>query len=56
MEVESGILAAIGRTLDQGIRTIGITTRIGWRPTAAQRRFVALLEAAVSDTRILENQ
>ncbi|MDB5704159.1 MAG: LysR family transcriptional regulator [Sphingomonas bacterium] len=56
MEVQGGILAMIGRPFDQGVRTIGITTRIGWRPTAAQRRFVALLETAVSDTRIRENQ
>ena len=56
MEVEGGILAVIGRPLEQGVRTIGITTRIGWRPTAAQRRFLALLESAVADTRIRENQ
>ncbi|HWI85373.1 MAG TPA: LysR family transcriptional regulator [Sphingomonas sp.] len=56
MEVRAGILAAVGRPLEQGVRTIGITTRIGWKPTAAQRRFVALLETAVFDTRIRENQ
>jgi DNA-binding transcriptional LysR family regulator len=56
MEMQGGILAQIGRSLDQGVRTIGITTRTGWRPTAAQRRFIALLEIAVADTRIRENQ
>jgi LysR family transcriptional regulator of gallate degradation len=56
MEVKGGILAMIGRPLEQGVRTIGITTRIGWRPTAAQRRFIALLETAVANTRIRENQ
>jgi hypothetical protein len=56
MEVQGGILAMIGKPLEQGVRTIGITTRTGWRPTAAQRRFIALLETAVADTRIRENQ
>ncbi|WEJ99585.1 MAG: LysR family transcriptional regulator [Candidatus Sphingomonas phytovorans] len=56
MEIRGGILAAISRPLDHGVRTIGITTRTGWRPTAAQRRFIALLQTAVSDTRIRENQ
>ena len=46
LEVQSGILATIGRPLEHGVRTIGITTRIRWRPTAAQRRFVDLLESA----------
>ena len=44
LELRSGLLATIGRPLPHGTRTIGITTRIGWRPTAAQRRFVTLLE------------
>lgn len=51
LEVQSGILATIGRPLEHGVRTIGITTRIGWRPTAAQRRFVDLLESAALETR-----
>jgi DNA-binding transcriptional LysR family regulator len=54
LETQSGILAAIGRPLEHGVRTIGITTRSGWRPTAAQRRFVSLLEGAAADTRIRE--
>lgn len=56
LEVQSGILTAIGRPLEHGLRTIGITTRTGWRPTAAQRRFVALLETAATDTRIRKNE
>jgi DNA-binding transcriptional LysR family regulator len=56
LEMQSGILAAIGRPLEHGVRTIGITTRTGWRPTAAQRRFVALLETAAADTRIRKNK
>ncbi len=56
LEIRSGILATIGKPLAQGVRTIGITTRTGWRPTAAQRRFVALVEQAVIDTRIRETQ
>ncbi|HEX8486877.1 LysR family transcriptional regulator [Sphingomonas sp.] len=44
LEVAGGLLTTIGRPLAHGVRTIGITTRIGWRPTAAQARFIALLE------------
>ncbi|MES2444032.1 MAG: LysR family transcriptional regulator [Pseudomonadota bacterium] len=56
LEMQSGILTAIGKPLSQGVRTIGITTRTGWRPTAAQRRFVELVEQAVIDTRIRETE
>ena len=56
LEIESGVLAAIGQPLAGGVRTIGITTRAGWRPTAAQRRFIALLESAATETRIPENK
>lgn len=56
LEIQSGILATIGLPLAQAVRTIGITTRTGWRPTAAQRRFIALVEKAVVDTRIPESQ
>ncbi|WP_242098588.1 LysR family transcriptional regulator [Sphingomonas sp. CROZ-RG-20F-R02-07] len=50
LEVAAGTLATIGEPLAHTIRTIGLTVRTGWRPTAAQARFVALLEAAAADT------
>jgi LysR family transcriptional regulator of gallate degradation len=56
LEIQSGMLTTIGRPLAQAVRTIGITTRTGWRPTAAQRRFISLVETAVSETRIPESQ
>lgn len=56
LEVRSGVLAAIGPPLAQCVRTIGITTREGWRPTAAQRRFLDLVERAVAETRIPESE
>jgi LysR family transcriptional regulator, regulator for genes of the gallate degradation pathway len=34
--------------LPTSVRTIGVTTRAGWRPTAAQRRFLELVEAAAA--------
>jgi DNA-binding transcriptional LysR family regulator len=44
VELRSGILAA--RPLQNPIRRqIGITTRIGWRPTAEQAAFLVLLRA-----------
>lgn len=42
-ELDSGFLAQIGPALPQGFRTIGVTTRADWRPTAAQQRFLDLL-------------
>lgn len=56
LEIQSGMLTAIGQPLPGGVRTIGITTRTGWRPTAAQRRFVDLVEQAVADTRIRKSE
>jgi LysR family transcriptional regulator, regulator for genes of the gallate degradation pathway len=42
VELAAGLLAAVPPPLPVQ-RTIGITTRTGWRPTAAQAEFVALL-------------
>jgi DNA-binding transcriptional LysR family regulator len=43
LEVERGLLTTIGPRLEHSTRTIGVTTRERWRPTAAQARFVALV-------------
>ena len=51
-EIASGILVMIDHDLAGGRRTIGITTRNGWRATAAQARFVALVEEAADETRL----
>ena len=48
VEIAAGILVQIGAPLPQTIRTVGLTMRAGWRPTAAQARFVSLLEAAAT--------
>jgi LysR family transcriptional regulator of gallate degradation len=55
LEVASGVLSIIGEPLTEGVRTIGITTRAGWRPTAGQRRFVELVKLAAAATRIPKN-
>jgi DNA-binding transcriptional LysR family regulator len=55
LEIDAGILAVIDHRLAGGRRTIGITTRSGWRPTAAQARFVALVEKAADETRLSKN-
>ena len=48
VELEAGWLCRIGR-LPAGMgRTIGVTTRASWRPTAVQADFMADLEAASS--------
>ena len=44
LEIEAGMLTRIGGDLAGTVRTIGITTRTGWRPTLAQSRLLALLE------------
>lgn len=56
LEIEAGMLAPIGPELPGSVRTIGLSTRANWRPTAAQRRFVELLERASIGTRLPENQ
>ncbi|MDB5582940.1 MAG: LysR family transcriptional regulator [Bradyrhizobium sp.] len=55
LELDAGILAMIDHRLAGGSRTIGITTRTGWRPTGAQSRFVALVGQAASETRLSKN-
>ncbi len=47
VEIEAGILIALSETPPALRRTIGVTTRKGWRPTALQRAFLATLGAAV---------
>jgi LysR family transcriptional regulator of gallate degradation len=56
LEIDSGLLTTIGKPLKHGLRKIGITTRVGWRPTPAQMRFIALIEATASTTRVPENK
>ena len=46
LEVETGLLALIGRPRDDMVRTIGVSTRADWRPTALQTRFLELLAEA----------
>ena len=54
LEIATGILAPIGPPLPASTRTIGITTRTGWRPTRAQARFLDLVRACA--TGVPENQ
>ncbi|MDE2596884.1 MAG: LysR family transcriptional regulator [Sphingomonadales bacterium] len=42
VELEAGVLASLPTPVPVR-RTIGVTSRAGWRPTAAQAQFVALL-------------
>ncbi|MET3762228.1 LysR family transcriptional regulator [Sphingomonas sp. UYEF23] len=56
LEITAGMLTSIGPPLPHGTRIIGITTRTDWRPTAAQRSLIALIEQAAIDTRIQENK
>lgn len=44
MELETGMLALVGSPLDAHVRTIGVTVRRDWRPTAAQRAMLAALK------------
>jgi DNA-binding transcriptional LysR family regulator len=43
LQIRLGLLARVGPPLEDSTRKIGITTRRSWRPTAMQRRFIALL-------------
>lgn len=53
LEIAAGVLTMIGEPLPGSSRTIGLTTREGWRPTGTQARFVELVRAASG---IPENQ
>jgi LysR family transcriptional regulator, regulator for genes of the gallate degradation pathway len=56
LEVDAGMLAVIGAPLAGSVRTIGLTTRAGWRPSAAQQRLIALIERASQKVGIPENE
>ncbi|WP_254606351.1 LysR family transcriptional regulator [Sphingomonas bacterium] len=47
-EIAGGVLAIVCEPLPALIRTIGTTVRPGWQPTAAQARFLRLLDLAAS--------
>ncbi|MEN3747438.1 LysR family transcriptional regulator [Sphingomonas sp. HF-S3] len=55
LEVSAGMLAQVGPDLPDAVRTIGISTRSGWRPTRPQQRLVDLLHRATAETRLQEN-
>ena len=48
VELDAGVLAAMPTPVPVA-RTIGITTRPGWRPTAAQADFLGLLRAVARE-------
>lgn len=48
VELAAGLLAVLPTPLPV-TRTIGITTRAGWRPTAPQLRFIALLREVAAE-------
>jgi DNA-binding transcriptional LysR family regulator len=56
VELDTAMLVRIDRDLPASVRTIGISTRRGWRPTRAQQRLVDLLHQASVETRLHENQ
>ncbi len=56
VELASGMLVRILVDLPGCVRTIGLTTRSGWRPTQPQRRLVELLEQASQETRLHKKQ
>ena len=49
VELEAGWLTQIGKPPVALRRTIGITTRNGWRPTALQSKFVGQLHTSLSE-------
>lgn len=46
VEIDAGLLTTIPLPHDAMVRTIGVTVREDWRPTALQTRFLQLLEQA----------
>lgn len=56
LEVSAGMLAVIGAPLAGSVRTIGLTTRAGWRPSAAQQRLIGLIDRVAEKVGIPENE
>jgi DNA-binding transcriptional LysR family regulator len=56
VELETSMLVRIDLDLPGSIRTIGLSTRHGWRPTRAQQRLIDLLHRASVETRLQKNQ
>ena len=54
LELATGMLVPIGGPWNQAVRTIGLSTRAGWRPTPRQRRLVELIKEAATKTRLQE--
>lgn len=55
LETETGMLVQIGAAIPNAVRTIGLTTRSGWRPTPVQRELIRLIRLAAESTRLQEN-
>ncbi|WP_033921682.1 LysR family transcriptional regulator [Sphingomonas sp. 37zxx] len=49
LEIDAGMLGMIGPPLPDSIRSIGLTTRAAWRPSAAQQRLMNLIEETAKD-------
>lgn len=56
LEIANGILAQVGAPLTASIRTIGITTRAGWRPTMAQQSLLDHFHEAAARTGLQKNE
>ena len=55
LELAAGRLAAIGAPLGGSARRIGIATRRDWRPTIAQRLFIAMLRTVAEECTIQDS-
>lgn len=55
VEVEMGLLRLVGEPLQASVQTLAMISRADWRPSAMQRRFIAMLEV-IADTGLQENQ
>jgi LysR family transcriptional regulator, regulator for genes of the gallate degradation pathway len=55
LELETGLLTLVGGPLERSLRTIGVTVRTDWRPTGAQRAFLAEVER-IAQQGLPENQ
>ncbi len=54
LQIKTGLLAQVGEPLMDSARSIGVTTRRSWRPTAVQRRFLELLSETTGGVGALE--
>ena len=55
LQIRSGLLARVGPPLADSKRVVGVTTRLNWRPSRLQQRFIELLRVVAASRDSLDS-